>query len=581
MKKLLLILLLPLILINIHPARAHADTQDFVIHNFSADYYLTNDDKQGSLHIVEKIDLTFNDYNHGILRAIPKKYKNSQLKLKINSVKYRSVQPAKYTTYSENGNTVLKIGDPTTTITGPQSYEIDYTLQNVISFYETYDELYWDINGDEWQQKFEKVSVRLHLPTGLKLGNNETLCYAGFYGSIGNECSVTTNGNVITVSTNVALDSYETLSVVVGFEKGYFAVGTWYERVQENAGLLALILGVPLVVGGFAFRHWHKNGRDPKGRGTIVPEYEAPDGLSPIEVGTLTDFKTDNSDVTATIIDLAVRGYIKIIEEKKKKIGKDKLTYTLEVVNKDLSQLNAYEAKLIRELFGFVEIGKQVKLEDFKNKFSQTAETIRKNVGEDLTKSGYFNKNPHKASFLLSAGGALFLAVFSFGRTMGGAASVGLILAALPCLVFGILMPSRTLKGVLAKEKILGLKLYLETAEKDRIKMLQSPDAAYASDHEAPKKTVNLFEKLLPYAMVLGVEKKWAEQFKDIYQTPPQWYSGNWTTFNAALLVSNISGSMAAATNVAFSAPRSSGSSGFGGGGFSGGGGGGGGGGGW
>lgn len=579
MRKLLLLLLTPFLLIVMHPVRASASIQDFVIHNFSADYYLTNQDKQGSLHIIEKIDLTFNDYNHGILRAIPKSYNGNSLRLKVNSVMYGNGQSVYYTTYSENNNTVLKIGDPNTTITGPQSYEIDYTLQNVIGFYADHDELYWDINGDDWQQQFETVSVRLHLPENLK-PNGPSFCYGGAYGVTEENCTITTADGDLTAKTK-GLEGYETLTIVVGFEKGYFQPGTWYERVKENARGISLLVGIPLFFGGLAFRHWRKNGRDPKGKGTIVPEYEAPDGLTPIEIGTIMDFKTDSSDVTATIIDLAVRGYIKIIEEKKKRIGRDKLLYTLEVVDKDLTKTNAYEAKLIRELFGFVEVGKQVKLEDLKNKFYRTAEAIRKDVGKNLTSAGYFAKDPRKASALISIAGVLFVAVFSFGGAIGGAASAGLLLAALPCLIFGVLMPSRTLKGVLAKEKVLGLKLYLETAEKDRIKMLQSPDATYAPEHEAPKKTVNLFEKLLPYAMVLGVEKKWAEQFRDIYQTPPNWYSGNWSTFNTALLVSNISGSMATATNVAFSAPRSSGGSGFGGGGFSGGGGGGGGGGGW
>jgi uncharacterized membrane protein len=131
-----------------------------------------------------------------------------------------------------------------------------------------------------------------------------------------------------------------------------------------------------------------------------------------------------------------------------------------------------------------------------------------------------------------------------------------------------------------AREKIKGLKLYLETAEKDRIAMLQSPDAPYAAKSSEPKKTVELFEKLLPFAIVLGVENQWAKQFESIYTTPPDWYSGNWGAFSAVYLASSLGGSMEA-MGATFTPSGSSSSSGFGGGGFSGGGGGGGGGGGW
>jgi uncharacterized membrane protein len=123
--------------------------------------------------------------------------------------------------------------------------------------------------------------------------------------------------------------------------------------------------------------------------------------------------------------------------------------------------------------------------------------------------------------------------------------------------------------------------MYMDVAEKDRIAKLQAPGAAYATNAGEPVRTVELFEKLLPFAIVLGVEEQWARQFADIYKTAPDWYAGNWTTFNSLYLVNGISSGVGMAVNTSFSAPQSSNSSGFGGGGFSGGGGGGGGGGGW
>src|SRR4030095_13738326 len=136
---------------------AHADVNDFTITDFSADYYLSNEDPQGTLHIVETIQVDFTDNNHGILRAIPKTYKEKSLRLHVNKIFSESGAPSQFTTYEDSGNEVLKIGDRDRTVTGAQSYTIDYTVQNVITFYGDHDELYWDINGDQWEQRFRTV----------------------------------------------------------------------------------------------------------------------------------------------------------------------------------------------------------------------------------------------------------------------------------------------------------------------------------------------------------------------------------------------------------------------------------------
>src|SRR5258708_872996 len=134
------------------PAIASADVNNFTVTAFSADETLSRQDRQGELHIVERINVAFTDYNHRILRAIPSRYKNHSLQLHVNKVSSDSGAPTQYTTYSSNGNMVVKIGDPNRTVTGAQQYAIDYTARNVINFEKDHDELYWDVNGDQWQQ---------------------------------------------------------------------------------------------------------------------------------------------------------------------------------------------------------------------------------------------------------------------------------------------------------------------------------------------------------------------------------------------------------------------------------------------
>jgi len=342
---------------------------------------------------------------------------------------------------------------------------------------------------------------------------------------------------------------------------------------------------VPLVLlGGGGLRYWWRRGRDAKGRGVIIPQYDAPDDMKPMAMGALADFKVNNRDIIATIIDLAVRGYIKIVEKKNdRKLRKDTLSYTLQLVNPDFKGLDEPEQMLLNKLFDNPVAGAEIDISASKNKLYSLVGKLQAKLQGDLTAGGYFADNSVKNLASRHSGlkvlGGIFILLLCFAF-FGAYTIIGGVLGGLIAIVSLVAMDARTAKGTAAKEHALGLKMYLEVAEKERLKKLQGPDAAYAANAGEPVKTVELFEKLLPYAMVLGVEQQWAGQFASLYTSPPDWYNGNWTTFNAAYLASSLNSGIGSAVNSAFTAPSSSGSSGSGGG-FSGGGGGGGGGGGW
>jgi hypothetical protein len=576
---------LAILVVGYAPA-VSADVNDFTIRSFHSDQTLTREDRQGELRIVENIDLEYTDNNHGILRALPNTYKKHRLLLHINDVSSKSGAPSEYSTYTQNGNTVLKIGDPDKTVTGRQQYTIDYTVKNVISFQGDHDELYWDINGDQWAQQFKRVEMVLHLPDGAELAGRQ-VCYAGKYGSTAGDCVVRVNaaktGEIYAATTRPLLP-YETLSTRVSFEKGYFTPSTWRDTLGEYGADIAVFLVPVLLLGGTAGVYWWRHGRDPRGRGVIVPEYGPPEGLGPIEVGTLIDFRTDNKDITAAIIDLAVRRYITIIEHKQdRKLRRDITTYILRLEKSGYGELNEFERKIMAGLFGNAEPGTEVDLSQQKFKLAETATVLRTTVKRSLETRGYFNPSAFKLRTFFQCVAAIIGVIitgvvavrFSAALAFGLGAALGATLAA----IFMLLAPSRTVKGVAAKDQVMGMKMYLETAEADRIRMLQSPNARYAANvhSKEPKRTVDLFEKLLPYAMILGVEALWAKQFEHIYRTPPDWYSGNWSTFSVVYLASSLSGGMNQEVNTAFTAPSSA----SGGGGGAGGGGGGGGGGGW
>jgi uncharacterized membrane protein len=564
---------------------AHADVNNFTVTSFSADETLTKADPQGEMHIVEHINVEFNDFNHGILRAIPNTYKKHRLLLQINRVELNN-KPTEYGTYNQNGNMVVKIGDPGRTITGNQEYTVDYTVKNVITFYNDHDELFWDVNGDQWQQAFGKVNVSLHLPDGVKLDKHlSPICYTGSFGSTDRGCAIKTSGDEITASTTRPLEGFQTLSYVAGFEKGFFQPFTVWDTLSEYTPDIAVFVLPLLLLGGTSGLFWFRHGRDPRGKGVIVPEYGPPKGLGPIEVGTLIDFRTDNKDITAAIIDLAIRRYITIIEEKKeRKLRKDVTVYSLRLENLGMGELNEFERTIMDALFVGAGPGETINLEEKKFSLASTATILRTTVKKSLVTRGYFRPSAFKlrtfgwcvlciiATFIVGAVAARYEA--------GLAYALGTVAGAILAAVFFGFSAARTQQGVDAYEQVKGLKMYLDVAEKDRINKLQSPDARYAAGMKEPKRTVQLFEKLLPYAMILGVEKQWAKQFENIYRTPPDWYSGNWNTFSAVYLVAALNSGVGAQVNTVFASPSSSSGSGFSGGG-AGGGGGGGGGGGW
>jgi uncharacterized membrane protein YgcG len=332
---------------------------------------------------------------------------------------------------------------------------------------------------------------------------------------------------------------------------------TILEVVRDNG-----ILFLPVLIFFWLFLRWRKFGRDAKGRGTIIPEYEAPNNLAPAEVGTLYDNRADRTDVSAQIIQLAVHGYLKIRREETGAVFKS-TDYIFTKLKPADDLVKSFDKEIMNGLF---EKGETVKLSDLEYEFASTMQKIIRNLYEDLTKDGYFTKNPRliKAKYL--GGGCLFffLAIF-VGAFFGLLGVLSFIISAVIIVVFAFIMPAVTKLGAETKEKILGLKLYMTVAEAARIKF-----------HNAPEKNPERFEKLLPYAMVMKVEKEWAEQFKDIYNIKPTWYDdpSHVGMFNAAMLAGSLShfDTVAASTlGATVSSSASSGGSGFSGGGSGGG----------
>ncbi len=318
-----------------------------------------------------------------------------------------------------------------------------------------------------------------------------------------------------------------------------------------------------------AYRHWDKKGRDPK-EGSYVVRYEPVDGTTPAELGTLVDNKADMEDVTATLVDLAVRGYIHITELTEEHLfGLTHSTdYQLDIIRKrnDWKDLKPHEVSYLDALgHAAPRDAYKMKVSELTNRFYKFLPEIRNAIYDRLVEAGYYRERPD-TTLGKSMGVAVLVAfltggfaILSINRAWLMFAPAALIVAAVLStvilLIFALIMPARTVEGARAREATLGFKEFLSRVEEDRYKkMITSPA---------------LFEKYLPYAMAFGVADKWANAFKDIYREPPQWYSGGPGQFNALNFSHSIGSMSSAAASSMSSSPSSSGS---GGGGSSGGG---------
>lgn len=578
----------------------YASAEDEHIESFHSDINIGNNSE---VAVKETIKYVFASPKHGIIRYIPVKYAaqnagsltgSYNVYLTVQSVNIQKdnggVEAVPFEK-SESGNNVnIKIGEANKEVSGTVVYVIDYKIQRAINFSpkdnEKQDEFYWNVTGNGWDVPIANSSAEIHFPANIDPDVWKFACYTGPLGSNEKEClEEATSVNSVKFDSKWELSPRSGLTIVAGFPKEVVkepsASENFYLALQHDLFIYIFLL-IPFIAFVALFVIWFLKGRDPKGKGTIIPYYQAPDNLTPIELGTLVDEKADPRDISSSIIDLAVRGYLRIREvENKSMFGlfRNKPDYEIVLVKAD-NAIPEAEKKIFNTIFGSRAVaenhlsssqtGVAAKLSDLQNSFPAVLGEIKENTYSGLVQKGYFPKSPERVrnSYLFVGAIAAFLGVIIFVNNFGVIGAGSMFITGIMIGVFGLFMPKKTVKGVNAYEKILGLKEYLTVAEKDRLEF-----------HNAPAKRPEVFEKLLPYAVVLGVEKEWANQFEGIYNHPPVWYQGTETSLNnfSALYLagslSNFRDTANAAIGLAVQGGGAAGGlSGFGGGGFSGGG---------
>jgi uncharacterized membrane protein len=560
---------LALLLLTAAPATAQ---RTLVIERFDSTIEVSAD---GSIRVEEHIVPRFTGTWNGIFRTIPIEYRSPQglnytLRLSIESVTDDEGRSLKYESSRERHYRKLKIWVPGATNT-TKTVKVTYSVSNGLRFFDEHDELYWNVTGDEWEIPIESASAQVTLPAGVS-GVRAT-AFRGAYGST-EQSDVTIEESGVSVKTTRGLGMREGLTVVVGWNPGVVHRPTTTERTVD-AVYSNMPLAIPPLVFFGMFRLWRRRGRDPE-LSPITTQYEPPVTMTPAELGTLIDGKPDMRDITSTIVDLAVRGYLHITETKDEHLfglfsSKD-YTFTLKKTRNEWTSLKPHERDLLDALFSG---DTSVTLSDLKNKFYKHLPGLRNGLYGNLVSDGFYSGRPDRVRSMYVVGGVVFGLLVGFGSAMfmawlGMQPAAGIIagiLSGLIVVMFGWFMPSRTVQGTRQLEKVLGFREFLSRVEGDRLdRMVKTPE---------------MFEKFLPFAMALGVEDNWAKAFEGIYKEPPSWYTGpgGVHTFRPSTFANNLGVLSTQAASVMASAPRSSGGSGFSGGssggGFGGGGGGG------
>jgi uncharacterized membrane protein YgcG len=542
-----------------------AQERSWRIANFSADMDVHKD---GSADIRERLALVFIGEYHGIRRMIPVDYpgpdgSNYSIFLSVRGVTDDEGHKLKYSLSTQGSYRVIKIFIPDATDT-TKRVDISYSVRNAVKFFEDHDEFYWNVTGNGWAVPIDAASAYVRFPPDAQ-GKLRAQAFAGVFGSTDRANTDIQGANVLAESPN-PLPARGGLTVDVFLPKGVlespseFTRAVWFLRSNP-------IIFLPLFGFAVMFTLWWYKGRDPKAGISVAPMYEPPAGMTPAEAGTLIDDSTDPRDITSILVDLAVRGFIKIkeIEVSQMLMFKKRDYIFLQLKSPDQwGDLAPFEQAMMQNLFPGG--GTETHLAELRNRFYLALPTIRSEVMAALKDKGMYTLDPESAHAYWILGAVIIAAPFVLISYFGGVnffdsqwiAIAGIALTAVIVFLFSRLMTSKSMKGVRTRVAILGFQEFMNRVDADRLKRMP-PDT---------------FEKYLPFAMALGVEHHWAKAFQGIVQNPPTWYEGAYgPNFNTWLFMNNLSAMSADTTNAFVSAPRaSSSSSGFSGsGGFSGG----------
>lgn len=562
------------------PALAREQISDWYIKDLKTEIIVNQD---SSLTITENIlaDCGILPDKHGIFRVLPKKYKTVDgtfnLPIDLISITDEVGRKLDYSVSSDSDTITFKIGDPDVAVYGENFYQIKYQVKNTIrTANPNFDELYWNVLGNYWDLEIDNFIATIVFPDSITSDNTNISYYTGSLNSKNSNLATYNweEPNVLLVTGRKAFLKNQGITMSVSFPKNI--IEPYQASFKDKYGFSSfdflLFLLLPLITSFFCFYFWQNNKFRFKTKKTIVPEFEIPDNLTPVEMGGLIKKGgLDKNSIAATIIHLGVLGYLKIERVNEKVLlfnsSKFKIINTNKPVEKNLNELEQYILSII------LGTTQEVKLENISMTISSRFTTLTRKILKQLSEKNLLDKKFKKEKEMTVAASvsilvilAFFLYIISLSLVLGAVLSIAIVV------IFSLSVSILTTEGFEMSHRVEGFRLYMETAEKYRSRFQEQND---------------ILDKLLPYAILFGITKEWLNKMSDIYgEDYMNNYSASYMVGSFGLAgftdsITSVSNNISNGVASAIAANTSSSSSGFGGGGGSGGGGGGGGGGGW
>jgi hypothetical protein len=516
----------------------------------------------GTLDVVEQLTFRFNgSWDSPIVRDLALRHdtpggRMAQLKVSGVSAADESGHPlaVKQERKDWGGIRELRIQIPSA-VNAERTIVLRYRVANAIRFLYSpskageIDELNWTVTTGKRDMPIDSVHVRVMLPDSVT--PTRVAAYANDVGSDPADAEIEIEGNGIDIDIRHHLAQNAGLTVRVGWPAGSITPRP-SEQGEKLAGLVRRSPTlIPFIVFFFAFIQWLRRGRDPE-EGSVEVQFDPVDGASPAELGALVDNTANVRGISSTLVDLAVRGFIRIEETAQSKIlglGEN-AEYIIHIVKKQAEWigLKPHEIRVLGAVSSASPFDPYtVLVSQLRNTFPRALPRIRDGIFDTLLSRGYYRERPDEvrkrwiaiAGIIALVGYGLaklgdqmkWVTIAPYTLLTAGVASAVIVLA------FGLIMPARTVAGARARGAALGFKEFLGRVESDRYKkMITSPE---------------MFERFLPYAMAFGVEKQWAgtfaRAFEVLYKNPPSWYTSTGGNFTALSLSEGVSGMSKAA----------------------------------
>ena len=471
----------------------------------------------GTLNVREAITFDFKGSHQGIFRTIPVRYERRgfEFALRIDEVHAfdERVTPLR-SEVSRLGRALhVKVWVPGAVDT-TRTVILTYRVRRALMPVDGHEELYWNVTGSEWDVPIRQAEAVVSSPASIPAEQIQAIAYTGAAGTAGTDYTVDRADTYLTFRTTRPLRAREGLTVAVGWPPGAIRGPSAARRALWWLGD-NWPFALPLLTIAGALIIWRVYGRDPGGARTIKPEYAPPEGLGPAAGGALVTERAEPRDVVATLVDLAVRGYIRIEEIEPDFGEKDFVFHRLKPLSGDPT-LKPLELYVLSRVFGSDWGLNARQLSDLRRDYDNVFPTVRDEIYRSMVRDGFFPSSPERVRAVWLVAGIALVGVAGWALATGterlgaapGPLALGAGLSGLIVIALSRIMPRKTWRGVQALDRVKGFREFLERTSKDELRRLP-PDTMH---------------RWLPWAIALGVSERWIHAFDGLPVSQPSWY---------------------------------------------------------